>query len=233
MRAGSNLAATGPRTSALARCEHPGRCARSNQPILLWPRPINRSQWTELWLRGVTFPVDFMIGVAGYDGAAEFSVVATSTQYVVLDSGMPQAGAASPIALTYFLFNVPPTSATGLEGGCAQAPDLVPALPSVQGGDELRWIALLLVRPSIEPLFPSTRSRLHACADAVDGRPTASPVRQHRQHDDAVVLPLRLAILQNDALRRARWCRRVQPVVVQRRGTGPARHRDRSHGRVL
>ena len=79
-----------------------------------------------------------MIGVAGYDGAAEFSVVATSTQYIVLDSGVPQAGAGSPIALTYFLFNVPPTSATGLEGGCAPARGFVPASREVLGGDELR-----------------------------------------------------------------------------------------------
>ena len=75
--------------------------------------PPLRSQWTEAWLSRVTYPAAVYIGVSGWDGPAEFSIVATTTPYIVLESGRPQSALATPDSLAYFLLNVPPIAANG------------------------------------------------------------------------------------------------------------------------
>ena len=82
--------------------------------------------FTEPWLDParnpqLTWPLDFWIGVSGYDGAAEFSLVATSSPYVTLENGLPQAVQASPGVLSYFLLTLPQADARGAEVGFSLA----------------------------------------------------------------------------------------------------------------
>jgi hypothetical protein len=74
-------------------------------------------QWTEPWLdpsrNPTSFPMDFFIGVAGYGGAAEFTLLVDSNPFIVLADGVPQVALGSPAALTYFVFQLPPIGPAG------------------------------------------------------------------------------------------------------------------------
>ena len=79
-------------------------------------------QWTEPWLRGSTFPTDFYVGVAGFNGAAAFSLVVSSNGYLELSPGVPLAAEASAGVLQTFLLYVPPVdAATGAAVGFSVA----------------------------------------------------------------------------------------------------------------
>jgi len=70
-------------------------------------------QFTEPWLRGVSFPIDFFVGVGGFDGAAAFSLVASSNAYAELSPGVPFAAEARAGVLQIFLLQVPPADVAG------------------------------------------------------------------------------------------------------------------------
>ena len=69
-------------------------------------------QWTEPWLQGSSFPVDFFVGVGGFNEAAAFSLIVSSNSYLELSPGVPLAAEARAGVLQTFLLQVPPPDAS-------------------------------------------------------------------------------------------------------------------------